>query len=94
MIALSVEKENEFSCKECGSLFPTELTELLLKGESIFCENCGTENIKKDFDELQITQKIQQKKSKNLVGIFSSARESVKKKSKQVKKRIKKVIKD
>ena len=91
---MSDQKDSSFACKECGSQFPSELTELLISGESIFCESCGTENTKKDFDERQITHVIQQKKSKNLFGILSSARESVKKKSAQVKKKIKSKLKD
>ena len=91
---MSVEEENGFACKECGGPFPSELTELLISGESIFCESCGVENTKKDFDERQITHVIQQKKSKTLWGVLSNAKKAAKKKSNQVKKKIKSKLKD
>ena len=31
-------------CKECGWRFPEELIEKLSIGESIYCEECGSEN--------------------------------------------------
>ena len=77
----------QFLCKECGWQFPKELIDNLIKEEqeSIYCEQCGTENHKKDFGESQISQKIQQEKTKKLHSLFSTA----KKKSKEYKEKIK-----
>jgi DNA-directed RNA polymerase subunit RPC12/RpoP len=91
---LSNEKESAFACKECGSQFPSELNELLINGESIFCESCGTENTKKDFDERKITHVVQQKKSKNLWNVLTNAKKAAIKKKNQVKKKIKSKLKD
>ena len=79
--------EAEFICKECGWQFPKDLIDNLIKDEeeSIYCEQCGTENHKKDFGESQISQKIQQEKTKKLHSLFSTA----KKKSKEYKEKIK-----
>ena len=91
---MSDQKDSGFACKECGSQFPPELTELLISGESIFCESCGTENNKKDFDEHKITHVVQQKKSKNLWATLSNAKKAAIKKKNQVKKKIKSKLKD
>jgi len=83
---LSIEEKNPFVCKECGWRFPEELVENLIKKkeETIYCEQCGTANNSKDFSERQISQKIQQEKSKTLFSLLKSA----KKKSTEHKKKI------
>ncbi|MFX1557667.1 MAG: hypothetical protein ACFFC9_10470 [Promethearchaeota archaeon] len=52
--------------------------------DTIYCEQCGSANNLKDFGERQISQKIQQEKSKTLFSLLKSA----KKKSKEYKKKI------
>ncbi|MCK4796950.1 MAG: hypothetical protein KAT05_06180 [Spirochaetes bacterium] len=88
---MHINGESQFLCKECGWQFPKELIDNLIKEEeeSIYCEQCGTVNNKKDFGERQISQKIHQEKSKNLYTLFSAA----KKKSKEYREKIKSHLK-
>jgi len=43
-IETSKEFVEDFNCKKCGNRFPEELIRILLKGGSVYCEHCGTEN--------------------------------------------------
>lgn len=86
------EEESPFACKECGWKFPQELLDNLIKKEeeTIYCEQCGTQNNRNDFSERQISQKIHQEKSKTLFTLLSST----KKKSKENKNKLETKLKE
>ena len=41
-----METDNELKCKECGWSFPRDLINEYLRSHEVYCEKCGTINIK------------------------------------------------
>ena len=82
-----MEKRKELICEECGWKFPNELLESYLKGNSIYCEKCGKENIK---NVAQNNPQIYFKGSHNIKKAYSS----LKKKSVVFKDKVKQRLKE
>jgi protein-arginine kinase activator protein McsA len=78
-------KEDSIICKECGWNIPEELFTKLLNGDHIYCEKCGFEIIKSDYNIPQISRQKTKQTQKGLVDLLALAR----KKSLEYKKKIK-----
>jgi len=68
------EKPSTIICKECNWEIPEELFLKLLDVEPIYCEECGAEIYKKDYNIQHITQIKTKQKQKILVDLLSIAR--------------------
>lgn len=82
--------EEKIFCKECGEAIPDELFTVLLDQEPIYCEACGAEIYKKDYNIQHITHIKTKQKQKTLVDLLSIAR----KKSIEYRDKIKSKIKE
>lgn len=47
-------------CPECGWIFPRELLENLVKGRTVYCERCGSESKRTDFNEADLARNLKQ----------------------------------
>ncbi len=84
-------EEKSIYCKECGWQFPEELFLKLLDVEPIYCESCGAEIYKRDYDIQHITHLKTKQKQKTLVETLLSI---AKKKSIEYRDKVKSKIKE
>ena len=66
--------DNKIFCKECGEQIAEELFSVLLKQEPIYCEACGAEIYKRDYDIQHISRIKTKQKQSTLVDLLSVAR--------------------
>ncbi|MFX1340594.1 MAG: hypothetical protein ACFFDK_18435 [Promethearchaeota archaeon] len=86
--------EDKIFCRECGEQIPDELFTTLLDQEPIYCESCGAEIYKKDYNLQHIRHIKTKQKQKTLVDLLSIARkktfeykDKIKSKLKEIKER-------
>jgi len=87
---MTEEKHDSIVCKECGWEIPDELFSKLLDIEPIYCEECGAEIYKRDYNIQHVTHLKTKQKQKTLVDLLSIAR----KKSIEYKEKLKSKIKE
>ena len=44
------EETKSTGCIECGWIFPADLIGKLIEGNPVYCEKCGKENVKENFN--------------------------------------------
>ncbi len=47
-------------CPECDWDYPTELISSLLRGQAVYCEKCGSESKRSDFNEIDLKKNIKE----------------------------------
>lgn len=82
--------DDKIFCKECGEQIPEELFSVLLEQEPIYCEACGAEIYKRDYDIQNISHIKTKQKQSTLVDLLSVAR----KKSIEYRDKLKSKIKE
>ena len=82
--------EDKIFCKECGEQIPEELFSVLLDQEPIYCEACGAEIYKRDYNIQHISRIKAKQKQSTLVDLLSVAR----KKSLEYRDKLKSKIKE